>query len=150
MSVENQLAHEVSVLVNQLDAFLKRHSAAEMLRLLQREELSLPRGVALLYLDHQEEASISALSHYLNLSLATTSQIVDQLVCAGYATRSEDQSDRRQKLVALTAQGGRFVEDFKQMRIDEVARQLAPLPKPLLEEARMVIGELLAAVEGLE
>jgi DNA-binding MarR family transcriptional regulator len=148
MNGEDELAREVSVVFNQLDTVLKRHSAAELLRLLQREELSLPRGVALMFLDHNERASISDISQYLNLSLATTSQLVDQLVCAGYVTRAEDQHDRRQKIVALTDRGECFVQEFKRRRIDEVKRQLAHLPTPLLESTRLVLSEILAALPG--
>jgi DNA-binding MarR family transcriptional regulator len=140
---EEALAIKVSAAINQLNAELVRTGSAQMLRLLQSEGLSLPRGVALIFVERVGTASISDISQYLNLSLAATSHLIDQLVCAGYVTRVEDLHDRRQKMVSLTAKGDHFVTEYRQMRIDELARRLTTLPAPLLEAALTSLTDIL-------
>jgi DNA-binding MarR family transcriptional regulator len=140
---ETILAKRVSEAFNQLNAEMVRYGASQMLRLLQREDLSMPRGVALMFVERDGAASISDISQYLNLSLAATSHLVDQLVCAGFVTRIEDQHDRRQKMVNLTAKGERFVQECKQTRIEELARRLEPLPAPILEATLNALSDLL-------
>src|SRR4051812_588590 len=102
---ETILSKKVSDVLSRFNAEMLRYSAADLLRLMQREELSMPRAVALKFLKCEGAASISDISDYLNLSLGNTSHIVDQLVCNGYVTRAEDANDRRLKLVALAPKG---------------------------------------------
>jgi DNA-binding MarR family transcriptional regulator len=137
------LSRQVSDLLSQLAAEMVRTSAADMLRLLQREELSMPRAVALTFLDREKRASISDICAYLNLSLGNTSHIVDQLVCDGYVTRSEDPTDRRIKQITLTAKGEAFVQEMKQTRIADMARRLEYLPPALLEAAYAAMAAVL-------
>jgi DNA-binding MarR family transcriptional regulator len=140
---EATLAKQVSEVFNQLNIELVRYSTAQMLRLLQREDLSLPRYVALMFVERVGAASISDISQYLNLSLAATSHLIDQLVCEAYVTRVEDLTDRRQKMVRLAAKGKRFVDECKQTRIDELTRRLEQLPAPLLSAALTALNDIL-------
>ena len=137
------LAQEVSQAFNQINGELVRTSSAQILRLLQREGLSLPRVVALMFVERVGAASISDISQYLNLSLATTSYLVDQLVCEAYVTRVEDLNDRRHKLVSLAAKGKWFVDECQQTRIDELARRLEALPAPQLAAALDSLTDML-------
>ncbi|CAN5851268.1 hypothetical protein BH10CHL1_BH10CHL1_25120 [soil metagenome] len=137
------LSQKASDLFSRFAAELGRYSAAELLRLMQREELSMPRAVALTCLAREGVMSISDISTYLNLSLGNTSHIVDQLVCSGYVTRTEDANDRRLKQVTLTTKGQAFVAEIEQVRIEEMARRLQHLPAPLLASALTVISEVL-------
>ncbi|MCX6045442.1 MAG: MarR family transcriptional regulator [Chloroflexi bacterium] len=140
---EMMLPQKASEVFSQFAAELGRYSAAELLRLMQREELSMPRAVALTFLARKGALSISDISTYLNLSLGNTSHIVDQMVCSGYVTRTEDANDRRLKQVMLTAKGQAFVAEIEQVRIEELARRLQYLPAPLLASALTVITEVL-------
>lgn len=140
---ETTLSKKVSDVLSRFNAEMLRYSAADLLRLMQREELSMPRAVALKFLNCEGTASISDISDYLNLSLGNTSHIVDQLVCSGYVTRAEDATDRRLKLVALAPKGQAFVQEVEQVRIEEMARRLQRLPAPLLETALGVLSEVL-------
>lgn len=140
---QTTLSQKVSDVLSRFNAEMLQYSVADLLRLMQREELSMPRAVALLFLKQEGAASISDISNYLNLSLGNTSHIVDQLVCSGYVTRAEDANDRRLKLVALTAKGRAFIQEVEQVRIEEMARRLQQLPIPLLEAALAVISEVL-------
>ena len=137
------LSKKVSDVLSRFNAEMLRYSAADLLRLMQREELSMPRAVALQFLKCEGAASISDISNYLNLSLGNTSHIVDQLVCSGYVTRAEDPNDRRLKLIALAPKGLAFVQEVEQVRLEEMARRLQKLPTPLLESVLTVLSELL-------
>jgi len=143
MTEETRLVKQVSDVLSRFNAEMLRYSAADLLRLMQREDLSMPRAVALKFLKCEGVASISDISNYLNLSLGNTSHIVDQLVCSGYVTRAEDANDRRLKLVALAPKGQAFVQEVEQVRIEELARRLQQLPTPLLETALRVISDVL-------
>jgi DNA-binding MarR family transcriptional regulator len=138
-----ELSRQVSDILSQLAGEIVRASAADMLRLLQREEMSMPRAVALMFLERQQTASISDISNYLNLSLGNTSHLVDQLVCGGYVTRTEHPDDRRLKLIMLTAKGLGFVQEIKQVRITDMAQRLEHLPAPLLETAFATMSAVL-------
>jgi DNA-binding MarR family transcriptional regulator len=125
-------------------AQLKQLSAGELMQLMRREELSLPRMVALIYVDEHGAASITQLSEHLNLALGTTSQVVDQLVCAGFAARTENPHDRRHKQVTLTPKGGAVVAEFRRLRAEELARHLSELPAPLLAQTLAVMEQVTA------
>jgi DNA-binding MarR family transcriptional regulator len=140
---EKGLSKEVSNVLGRLAAEMVRSSAADIMHLMRREELSMPRAVALMFLEREGAASISEIGNYLNLALGTTSYLVDQLVCAEYVTRSEDPNDRRLKLVMLTAKGQSFVEEVKETRVEDLARRLVYVPAPVLASALEAMSELL-------
>jgi len=145
---ETGLSQQVSDVLGRFATELLRYSTTDILRLMQREDLSLPRVVALMFLDRQGTASISDISNYLNLSLGNTSSIVDQLVCSGYVTRTEDPNDRRLKVVMLTTKGQAFVQEVKQARIAEMAQRLKNLPTSLLESTVVVMSAVLEHLQA--
>ena len=150
---KDELAKQVSNQISQLAAAMVRTSAAEMLQLLQREDLSMSRALALIFLERQPCASVSDICSYLNLSLGNTSHVIDQLVCAGYVTRTEDANDRRLRQIMLTAKGQAFVQEIKALRVRELTERLEGLPVPLLQSAAIICGDMLAylaAEEGQE
>lgn len=145
---ETGLSQQVSDVLGRFATELLRYSTTDILRLMQREDMSLPRVVALMFLDRQGTASISDISNYLNLSLGNTSSIVDQLVCSGYVTRTEDPNDRRLKVVMLTTKGQAFVQEVKQARIAEMAQRLKNLPTSLLESTVVVMSAVLEHLQA--
>jgi DNA-binding MarR family transcriptional regulator len=138
------LAQEIGEAIGMLMAEVMQSSAEDMLRLIQREDLSMPRVTALMMLARCDGATISEISHHLNLSLATTSGVVDRLVAGGFVTRQEDQQDRRQKQVALTARGREVVREIKRTRLEVLTRRLANVPEPVLETTHVALRDLLA------
>lgn len=135
-------SYAVSELLSQLSTALIRASAADILRLLQREDLSMPRLVTLMFLAREGKASISDISAYLNLSLGNTSHLVEQLVCGGYVTRNEDLADRRIKWITLTVQGQTFVQEIHQVRIEDMTQRLEHVPLALLISAQAALAAL--------
>ncbi len=69
-------------------------------------ELSLSQVKAIFVLAHADEPlPINALADRIRLSFAATGRVVDGLVTAGLAERHENPTDRRVKLVTVTAAG---------------------------------------------
>jgi len=144
---KTELSQQVSNRLSQLTTEMVRASAADVLWLMQREGLSMSRALALMFLAHEKTASISDISGYLNLSLGNTSHIVEQLVCGGYVTRTEDINDRRLRQVMLTAQGQAFVQEIKQIRIRDLAQRLECLPMALLQSADNIMASMLEQLQ---
>jgi len=119
-----------------------RCDTADMLRLLKREDLSMPRIAALNVVERQGAASISEICAYLNLSLGNTSMLIDKLVCHGFVTRVEDASDRRHKLVRLTEKGQALIEELRATRTKSVVQRMLRLPPELLDRAIEVLREV--------
>jgi len=119
-----------------------RCDTADMLRVLKREDLSMPRIAALNVVEQQGAASISEICAYLNLSLGNTSMLIDKLVCHGFVTRVEDASDRRHKLVRLTAKGQALIEELRAARVNTVVQRMQLLPPDLLDRAIDVLREV--------
>jgi DNA-binding MarR family transcriptional regulator len=145
-----RLAAQTGEALGRLMGEIMQHSARDILCLLQREDLSMPRMTALMMLSRRGTASISDISKHLNLSLGATSHLVDKLVESGFVTRAEDPEDRRQKHVALTERGRAFAQEVRRVRVEEVTRRLEHLPAPLLASSLATLDELLACLRSAD
>ena len=135
-------AAQLSELLSMFMTEILRGDTADMLRVLKREELSMPRLAALNIVEQQGAASISEICAYLNLSLGNTSILIDKLVCHDFVTRIEDVSDRRHKLVRLTEKGQALIQELRTARINSVVQRLLLLPPDLLERAIDVLRDV--------
>jgi DNA-binding MarR family transcriptional regulator len=82
---------------------------AEM-RKRRRSDLSVMQFRAMVYLDLDPGASLSAVAEYLGLTLPTVSQMIDGMVEKGLVTRQESTIDRRRIRLSLTDQGRDVLE----------------------------------------
>jgi DNA-binding MarR family transcriptional regulator len=71
--------------------------------------------------------TVSALAEKLAISKPTASILIDRLVQAGDADRTEDPDDRRRTLVALTPAGVALVARLRQGKSDRYERWLAAM-----------------------
>jgi DNA-binding MarR family transcriptional regulator len=78
----------------------------------------------LLFLSLEGSMSVGELAERLGLKLATTSLLVGELSRAGLVDRSEDESDRRRKIVSLNP-------DFRKIAEPEVEQRLGPFRRTL-------------------
>src|SRR6476659_1866622 len=113
----------LSGLLSTFMTVMLRCDTADMLRVLKREELYMPRLAALNVVERQGAASISEICANLNLSLGNTSILIDKLVCHGFVTRVEDVSDRRHKLVRLTAKGQALIQALRTARANSIVQR---------------------------
>jgi DNA-binding MarR family transcriptional regulator len=154
MKNESVLQHEtveqLTLLVRELSNDMKQHSACEMLRIMRREDISMPQLVTLWRLRYVQTMSITKLSDHLNLSLAATSHLVDRLVQGGFVSRAEDAQDRRFKQVTITDAGVALIDAIERDRDVEWARRLAHLPPALLASAVEALTGVLAHLRQSE
>lgn len=135
-------ADELTDLVGQFIAEALRYDSDEMLRLLKREELSMPRIVALKVVARRGAASISEIRDALDLSLGNTSMLVDKLVCQGFVSRAEDASDRRHKLIRLTPKGQALIAELQATRVSHVVQRMLLLSPELLSRSIDVLRDI--------
>ncbi len=133
---------QLSALLGMFMIEILRCDTADMLRLLKREDLSMPRIAALNVVEQRGAASISEICAYLGLSLGNTSILIDKLVCHGFVTRIEDVSDRRHKLVRLTAKGQALIQELRAARVNSVVQRMLLLPPDLLDRAIDVLRDV--------
>ena len=93
--------------------------------------LSMPQFSILMQLHYKGACGMSAISERFDVSAAAASQLVDKLVQAGYLERTEDPSDRRAKLLKLSANGAKLVEAGIQERYRWMGGGIPPLPAPV-------------------
>ena len=87
---------------------------------------------------------MSEISERVDVSAAAASQLVDKLVQAGYIERTEDPSDRRAKLLKLSAKGAKLVDDGIQERyrwMDELTSRLSAVDQTKISEALSMLTE---------
>ena len=95
-----------------LAAGLRRLAQSFTLRSLQEwrgyvksSGLSIPQHIVLMQLLHGGSCGVNQIGERLEISSPGASQLVDRLVQAGLAERSESRQDRRARRVSLTAKG---------------------------------------------
>jgi DNA-binding MarR family transcriptional regulator len=86
--------------------------------------------------------SLGALSEEIGLSLAAVSRAVDGLVQRGELKRAEDPSDRRSKLVTVSARGRRTYERVVAVRMAGVERFVEGLEP----DEREALGAVIAPI----
>ena len=133
---------QLSELLGMFMIEILRCDTADMLRLLKREDLSMPRIAALNVVEQRGAASISEICAYLGLSLGNTSILIDKLVCHGFVTRIEDVSDRRHKLVRLTEKGQALIQELRATRVNSVVQRMLLLPPDLLDRVIDVLRDV--------
>jgi DNA-binding MarR family transcriptional regulator len=87
--------------------------------------VTMPQAKILYLLGAVGELHMSDLVVQLGVSLSTVSGLVDRIVDQGLATRRDDPADRRQVVVALTAQGTALLDRFRDIGAGQMRDLLA-------------------------
>ncbi len=106
--------------------------------------LSMPQFSILMQLHHKGACGVSDISERFDISNAAASQLVDKLVQGGYVKRDEDPSDRRSKLLNLTAKGTGLIQQGVEQRhrwMDELLKNLSTEEKTKVSEALEILTE---------
>jgi DNA-binding MarR family transcriptional regulator len=105
---------------------------------LERRDMGLSQVKTLQILTEAEgPVPITAISDSLGLSVPTVSRSVEALVCRELASRTEDPSDRRSKLVRITAKGRRTADQLYALRaagLREWVQSLTPEEREALAQ----------------
>jgi DNA-binding MarR family transcriptional regulator len=92
-------------------AIFVRLSMHDFNRFTRSAGLSMPQMNVLLNLYYKGPAEVMAFAEPMHLSPAGASQLVDRMVQQGLVRREESPADRRVRLVQLTDQGRRVVDE---------------------------------------
>ena len=122
-----------------MDAFMHR-SMRGWGHFAKNTGLSMPQFSILMQLRYRGTCSVSDISDRFDFSAAAASQLVDKLVQAGYLERAEDPTDRRAKLLSLSAKG----EELINQGIEERHRWMDDLVGTLSVEDQKKVADALA------
>ena len=126
-----------------MDVFMHR-SMRGWNRFAKSTGLSMPQFSILMQLHYKGACGMSEISERFDVSAAAASQLVDKLVQAGYIERTEDPHDRRAKLLKLSTNGAKLVDDGIQERyrwMDDLASKLSATDQTKINEALSILTE---------
>jgi DNA-binding MarR family transcriptional regulator len=121
-----------------MDAFMHR-SMSGWNHFAKSTGLSMPQISILMQLHHKGPCGMSQVSDRFDITAAAASQLVDKLFQAGYLERTEDPTDRRAKLLTLSAKG----EELIQQGTEERYRWMDDLTSKLSREEQLKVVEAL-------
>lgn len=101
--------HEIMPVL--LREFTKRHRDE-----LYTGKITLPQFFILNFLSRQGKSKMTDLAHFMDVTTAAMTGIVDRLVKSGYLTRVFDPNDRRIIKIRLSAKGSGLVKKVYQHR----------------------------------
>lgn len=131
-------------LVSQFLTEMYRYDGGRTLPILHASKLTTPQLAVLEFA--RFPCTVSAAAEHVELSRPATSQLVQKLVERGFLRRSENSSDRRERLLALTAQGEILLGAIAAARAARFEATLAAVPAPV---AARLGTALQAAIEAL-
>jgi DNA-binding MarR family transcriptional regulator len=97
--------------------------------------LSMPQYSILMRLRHTDGCAVHDIGRMFDVSAAAASQLVEKLVQAGFAARTEDPADRRARKIAITARGRALIARGLAARfrwVDELVDGLPPRERAAL------------------
>ena len=115
--------------------------------------LSMAQFSILMQLHHKGPCGMSDISERFDVTPAAASQLVDKRVQSGYRERAEDPSDRRAKLLKLSHNGAKLVEQGMNERhrwMDEITKNLSADEQKKIIEALDILTNAAKRIENRE
>jgi DNA-binding MarR family transcriptional regulator len=112
------------------------------------EVVPLPVFRAMAVLARLGPCTAGSLAEALSVPGSAVTRLGDKLVAAGWATRQNRPTNRREVELALTDRGRSLVEQVLHARAAELELILSELPKPSRRGLGTLLHELLTAAEG--
>jgi DNA-binding MarR family transcriptional regulator len=113
--------------------------------------LSMSQFSILMQLYHKGPCGLSEIGERFDISAAAASQLVDKLVQAGYLARTEDPTDRRAKLLALSDKGKELINQGTEERhrwMDDLTSKLSTEEQAKVVEALNILTEAAQTMEA--
>ncbi len=108
--------------MNEVMPVIMREFGRRLVNALYKGKITLPQFLLLEFLHREGESKMTALAHFMNVTTAAMTGIVERLVRAGYVVRTYEVQDRRIIKVKLTAQGIDLVRKINQQRCQMVVK----------------------------
>ncbi len=113
-------------------------------------DISMPQFRALRILQHHPEISLSSMAQHLDLTLATTSKLMDVLEKHELVERIVCPTDRRQIMLSLSAHGAATLDEVRQAAEARLAGLLAHMGDDDRVAVQRAMVALRAAVHSEE
>jgi DNA-binding MarR family transcriptional regulator len=129
---------------------IMRHSMRNFMLYAKEHNYSPAQLNALFRIHHKGACGISDLGDEMGVTSAAASQLLEKLVQQGLVIRSEDPHDRRNKLVTLTAEGERIVQESMAARqgwLTRLVELLTPKEQEQVNAALQVLIEKTALLD---
>jgi len=136
-------------LIEEMMSHIHRRSADDTLAVMNDAGLTMAQMVALMILEKLGPLSVSSVAACTKLSPAAASHMVDRLVVAGLAGRTEDPSDRRAKRIAITDAGRLLIQRSREQRTHEFTRILARLSREVQAQFGRVLARVVDELQNL-
>jgi len=149
MTKSQQISHSLRAW---MDMFMHR-SMRGWTHFAKSTGLSMAQFSILMQLHHKGSCGMSEISERFDISNAAASQLVEKLVQAGYLERAEDPSDRRAKVLNLSANGLALLERGHQERhrwMDELVKGLSAEEKAQVSEALNILTDAAQKMDNRE
>lgn len=108
--------------MNEVMPVIMREFGRRLVSALYKGKITLPQFLLLEFLHREGESKMTALAHFMNVTTAAMTGIVERLVRAGYVIRTYEAEDRRIIKVKLTAPGMDLVKKINQQRCQMVIK----------------------------
>jgi DNA-binding MarR family transcriptional regulator len=135
---------QLAELMSDLTVHINRSTSPEMFRILGEQQLSFTQMKALFKLSEEDGMSVKEIASSLSMSVAAMSRSVDGLVQRGYVARTECDTDRRTRRIALLPQGRWVLDQLLAARtaaLATFAEELSDAERTALHAALLPIAE---------
>jgi DNA-binding MarR family transcriptional regulator len=116
--------------VNEIMPLMIREFARRQINELFKGKITLPQFLLLEFLQKEGESRMTDVAHFINVTTAAVTGIVERLVRDGYLVRSYDTADRRIIRVNLTAKGNALIKKMDQQRREMVIDIFGKMSEP--------------------
>jgi DNA-binding MarR family transcriptional regulator len=128
-----------------------RHTMRNFMLFAKEHNYSMAQLNAIFRIRHKGVCGVSDLGDEMGVTSAAASQLLEKLVQQGFAARTEDPQDRRNKLITLTETGEQVAEQSMQARqgwLDQLAEQLSPTEQEQVNAALEILIQKSQALEA--
>ena len=102
--------------INQVMPLVGREFAQMQMKRFCRDKITLPQLLILDFLHKEGESTMSYLAHFMSVTTAAMTGIVDRMVRDNYLKRIYDPQDRRIVKVRLTPRGNELIKDINEQK----------------------------------
>ncbi len=111
-------------------------------RALKEHQLTVAELAALHLIDRHSELRVGEVASHLDITLPAASRVVTVLVDQDLVIRDEDPSDRRARVLRLSATGRSLIETTSRQRVSMAVATAAELPGPVMERIAGALSSL--------
>nr|MBU1328817.1 MarR family transcriptional regulator [Candidatus Omnitrophota bacterium] len=102
--------------INDIMPVLIREFTKRQVNELYKGKITLPQFLILGFLEKSEEAKMTDLAHFMSVSTAAMTGLIERLVRYGYAARDQEPGDRRVINIKLTSKGKDIIKKINAQR----------------------------------